>query len=103
MYKYRHNKLPESFNNFFCDINYADTRRSRDDYYNYYYPQPIRPQLSQFPNVQIIQNWNSLNILFKSIGNEKEFCQSLKQYILSGYGQEICNINDCHSCVENNN
>ena len=103
MHKYRHDKLPVSFSNLFLDINVANTRRSRDDNYNYYYPQPICSQLCHFPNVQIIRNWNSLNISYKSIGNEKEFRQALKTDILSGYDQEMCDITNCFSCVNSNN
>ena len=66
MHKYRHNKLPTSFNGIFTEIMTTDMLQSRHNDYNYQNVPAIRKSLENFPLKQIIFNWNFLSLDLKA-------------------------------------
>jgi hypothetical protein len=96
MQKYGSNSVPSSFRNFFSDISLQDLK-CRDDYYNFQPKVPIFKELSFFPNVQLIQNWNRNNILLKSEGKLLNLKVAFIANKLNSYEEE-CLKNNCYIC-----
>ena len=81
----------------FDDVTMSDVRRSRDDDYNYSLQSVSKTQLCYFPKFKLVQNFNMLPLIIKSLSDESHFRTELKTYFLSKYNID-CTIKDCLSC-----
>ena len=72
IHNYKHNKLPSSFTNMLDDVP-ENIRRLRDDDFNYILPQNKYAYLNNFPQYQLIYNWNNLPLLLKSVSEPSQF------------------------------
>ena len=93
---YKNNKLPFSFYNMRSTVP-ENSRRSRDDDYNFASPPLKFPDLHHFPTQKIIYNWNNLPLLLKSVSEPGIFRKELKNHFLSKYETDCANLN-CFSC-----
>ena len=101
MHKYRHNKLPTSFNGIFTEIMTTDMLQSRHNDYNYQNVPAIRKSLENFPLKQIIFNWNFLSLDLKATADPIEFDFLLKSKYISQYSYETDCPNNCFNCKTN--
>ena len=76
IHNYKHNKLPFSFNNMLSYVP-ANSRRSRDDDYNFYLPESNYSSLIHYPTPKLVYNWNCLPITLKSISEPTKFRSEL--------------------------
>ena len=93
---YKNNKLPYSFNNMLSDVP-DNTRRSRDDDYNYSLPQSNYACLLHYPTPKLVYNWNCLPLTLKSVSEHGKFRRELKLSFLSKY-ETLCTKSTCRSC-----
>ena len=101
MHKFRHNKLPISFNGIFTDTMTKDMLQSRHNDYNYQNFPAIRKTLENFPLKQIIFNWNCLSLDLKATADPIEFDILLKRKFISQYSYETDCPNNCFNCKTN--
>ena len=99
MHKYRHGKLPESFNGIFSDITCTEELQTRNNWYNYVNKPAVKKCLENYPYKKIVTNWNSLNIELKATGEMEEFESLLKSIFLSQYSLETDCPANCYSCA----
>ena len=50
-----------------------NVRHLRDDDFNYLLPQNKYAYLNNFPQYQLIYNWNNFNLLLKSVSEPSQF------------------------------
>lgn len=92
IFDYKHNKLPQSFNDFFPAPPSTSriTRRPND----LYITRPRTNYTSNLPFYSVPQTFNSLNEDFKSVQSRK-----LKTYMINSYSDHIrCNNRQCLDC-----
>jgi hypothetical protein len=98
MHKYRHEKLPASFEGTFTDTIMTDELQSRHNDYNYLNEPAIKKYLENFPLKQIIFNLSGLSIDLKSTADLAEFELLFKDKYLSQYSLETDCSDNCFSC-----
>ena len=62
-----------------------NTRRSRDDDYNYILPESNYASLLHYPTPKLVYNWNCLPITLKSVSELGKFQRELKEHFLTKY------------------
>ena len=62
-----------------------NTRRSRDDNFNYILPQSDFASLLHYPTFKLVYNWNCLPITLTSVSEPGKFRRDLKQHSLTKY------------------
>ena len=93
MHKLKYGKVPPSFHNFFTSMSAPDRTKS------FLAPEPKNVFLHQFPNVFLINEWNSLPLKLKLNEKHNSFKNSLSLSFLSKYPAAIkCKSRTCTDC-----
>ena len=93
MHNFRHNRLPDSFQNQFSFKSDTNTNRLRHDdgtfdVKNLKYSSPLNASA---------YSWNSIPFNIRETAKTSTFKKDLKEYLLNKY-DDYCYINDCNIC-----
>ena len=94
---YSNNDSPISFRNFFTNIPHSELK-CRDNIHNFQLKKPKSTDLSFYPNVQLIRNWNGNETSLKSRRKFADFKKAFIDKCLNSYEEE-CLKNNCYICI----
>ena len=100
IHKFRHGKLPASFNSEYLSLMDSESLSRRDDPLCYKLPITDK-SLVRSPKILMIKAWNKLSYDIKSIGDQNLFKNAIEDKFIGTYN-EVCVELNCYSCANSN-